>query len=988
MQDRKATLQNARKQREERQRARREHQAATVIGSYARKFVVAKAMRALVRQAWTERNGQYGEGLSSIDKTNLDLKFALLSVRQVVFFAENTSDDALRICSVCDMARRSLSEVWLEGEECTREGKLPALCHLLISRCVALLTRLGSWEGSRGGSGVSPSGVLTRATETVLPFLDIYLDLRNRLGGGGVRSAIAKTLAALVARDGLFHCVAALLRLSGAGGSQEFKEFRQMHFVEAHAILLLSRCLDNKITHRDLLDLLVVPEAFQGEGTDEVREPLWEAMMKSVATTTRAEVQAVLEKHREPEKRVTMLQNFIVLSRNQRNQTDFLAPFLELLDLLLSNALRALKVAPNSDVDAMEVDSAAKSDLASSKSNEIVSILTENVDMWNGLSVSILPSGPNESMSQNKLDGTIALVSLLSKLITHCGDAQPLVVMLTSMAFKVQFLEKLWFFVSSLDIESIDEGDQATIRDAVIVMCTVHVLRLQIINDKEYYQQNSLMNVSELNSIVVHVKNFLARQMETLQITLEDLEGDHLPWQDKMVFQKAVDLLDKLHEQNGRYHLIEDASFHLKITLDEAFLKEAETGGRAKLICSYCPYFIPFHDRVKIFRHFLERDRRDYYSNLPQEVRMNPFLSAKTVVIRRKYILEDGYSRLDHLGQALKCIVRIQFINELGEEEPGVDGGGLFKDFLESLITTAFDTQYGFFKSNPENKLYPNPSSSSVTDQHLDFFRFFGRMIGKAIYEGILVDVPFAEFFLRKIRGKKNGFDDLQSLDKELYTNLCFLRGYEGSIEDLGLYFAVEQDNFGRVVVEDLIPGGKDVVVSSASVIKYIHLMANFKLNLQLKRQVMAFMQGLQDLIDREWIALFNDSELQELISGSEKGFDLDDMRRNMHYSGGYNESHPVIKMFWGVVSEFTIEERQKLLKFVTACSRPPLLGFSFLEPAICIQMASGQSDKEGRLPTAATCMNLLKLPPYADKDSMEEKIRYAINSNAGFDLS
>ena len=64
------------------------------------------------------------------------------------------------------------------------------------------------------------------------------------------------------------------------------------------------------------------------------------------------------------------------------------------------------------------------------------------------------------------------------------------------------------------------------------------------------------------------------------------------------------------------------------------------------------------------------------------------------------------------------------------------------------------------------------------------------------------------------------------------------------------------------------------------------------------------------------------------------------------------------------------------------------MLGFSFLEPAICIQMASGQSDKEGRLPTAATCMNLLKLPPYADKDSMEEKIRYAINSNAGFDLS
>merc|ERR1712176_61138 len=121
-------------------------------------------------------------------------------------------------------------------------------------------------------------------------------------------------------------------------------------------------------------------------------------------------------------------------------------------------------------------------------------------------------------------------------------------------------------------------------------------------------------------------------------------------------------------------------------------------------------------------------------------------------------------------------------------------------------------------------------------------------MIGKAIYEGILVDVPFAEFFLRKIRGKKNGFDDLQYLDKELHNNLCFLRGYEGKIEDLGLYFAVEQNNFGQVVEENLVPNGKDVRVTNANVIKYIHLMANFKLSLQLKSQVVAFMQGLQDL--------------------------------------------------------------------------------------------------------------------------------------------
>lgn len=43
---------------------------------------------------------------------------------------------------------------------------------------------------------------------------------------------------------------------------------------------------------------------------------------------------------------------------------------------------------------------------------------------------------------------------------------------------------------------------------------------------------------------------------------------------------------------------------------------------------------------------------------------------------------------------------------------------------------------------------------------------------------------------------------------------------------------------------------------------------------------------------------------------------------------GGYTADHPVIKIFWRVVESFTDEEKRKLLKFVTSCSRPPLLGF------------------------------------------------------------
>lgn len=42
--------------------------------------------------------------------------------------------------------------------------------------------------------------------------------------------------------------------------------------------------------------------------------------------------------------------------------------------------------------------------------------------------------------------------------------------------------------------------------------------------------------------------------------------------------------------------------------------------------------------------------------------------------------------------------IRITFINEFGVEEAGIDGGGIFKDFMESVTRAAFDVQYGLFK--------------------------------------------------------------------------------------------------------------------------------------------------------------------------------------------------------------------------------------------------------------------------------------------------
>ena len=95
----------------------------------------------------------------------------------------------------------------------------------------------------------------------------------------------------------------------------------------------------------------------------------------------------------------------------------------------------------------------------------------------------------------------------------------------------------------------------------------------------------------------------------------------------------------------------------------------------------------------------------------------------------------------------------------------------MFKEFLTSLCKEVFDTDRGLWLANKKNELYPNPHSyatecmyatylrlytpalmADIVAGSLAWYRFIGRILGKALYEGILVDVAFAGFFLAKVR--------------------------------------------------------------------------------------------------------------------------------------------------------------------------------------------------------------------------------------------
>jgi ubiquitin-protein ligase E3 C len=271
------------------------------------------------------------------------------------------------------------------------------------------------------------------------------------------------------------------------------------------------------------------------------------------------------------------------------------------------------------------------------------------------------------------------------------------------------------------------------------------------------------------------------------------------------------------------------------------------------------------------------------------------------------------------------------------------------------------------------------------------------------MYEGILVDLAFAGFFLLKwpspSRKEENSYkgsvNDLQDMDEELYRGLLHLKNYSGDVSALGLDFTITDQISApgdpvEIVTRKLVPGGDEMVVTNDNRLLYISYAARHRLVVQPAPQTTAFLRGLREIIRPSWLSMFNQSELQRLVGGDSLAIDVDNLRQNTVYSGLYTigddgEEHPTIKMFWNVMNGFTDAQRRDVLKYVTSTPRAPLLGFAQLNPKFAIR--DGSSDQE-RLPSASTCVNLLKLPIYKSESTLRKKLLYAITAGAGFDLS
>ncbi|KAL5158007.1 E3 ubiquitin-protein ligase UPL6 [Glycine soja] len=599
-------------------------------------------------------------------------------------------------------------------------------------------------------------------------------------------------------------------------------------------------------------------------------------------------------------------------------------------------------------------------------------------------------------------DKEVAAVGAVCGFLYVIFNTLPLEKIMTVLAYRTELVPILWNFMkrchenekwSSLSERlSYLSGDAPGWLLPLAVFCPVYKHMLMIVDNEEYYEQEKPLSLKDIRSLIILLRQALWQLMWVNHTTSANSVksvpvSPAIKKQSEAIQQRVSivvsELLSQLQDWNNRRQFTSPTDFHADGVNDFFISQAVMENTQANEILKQAAFLIPFTSRVKILTSQLAAARQRHGSQA--------VYTRNRFRIRRNHILEDAYNQMSQLSEDdLRGLIRVAFVNELGVEEAGIDGGGIFKDFMENITRAAFDVQYGLFKETADYLLYPNPGSGMIHEQHLQFFHFLGTLLAKAMFEGILVDLPFATFFLSKLKQKHNYLNDLPSLDPELYRHLIFLKHYERDISELELYFVIVNNEYGEQTEEELLPGGKNLRVTNENVITFIHLVANHRLNFQIRQQSSHFLRGFQQLIQKDWIDMFNEHELQLLISGSLDSLDVDDLRQHTNYAGGYHSDHHVIEMFWEVLKGFSLENKKKFLKFVTGCSRGPLLGFQYLEPLFCIQRAGSNDPDEAldRLPTSATCMNLLKLPPYKSKEQLETKLLYAINADAGFDLS
>lgn len=351
------------------------------------------------------------------------------------------------------------------------------------------------------------------------------------------------------------------------------------------------------------------------------------------------------------------------------------------------------------------------------------------------------------------------------------------------------------------------------------------------------------------------------------------------------------------------------------------------------------------------------------------------------IKVRRSHIFEDSFAEISRQSATdLKKRLMIKF-----DGEDGLDYGGLSREFFFLLSHEMFNPFYCLFEYSAHDNytLQINPHSG-INPEHLNYFKFIGRVVGLAIFHRRFLDAFFIGALYKMVLGKPVALPDMEGVDADFHRSLQWMIDNDISGGILEQTFSTEDERFGVITVEDLIPNGRNIDVTNENKKEYVDLMVKWRIEKRIAEQFEAFKVGFHELIPIDLINVFDERELELLIGGIAE-IDVDDWKKHTDYRG-YTESDEVIQFFWQTVRSWDGEQKSRLLQFTTGTSRIPVNGFKDLQGSDGPRRFTIEKAGEiNNLPKAHTCFNRLDLPPYKSLEVLQQKMTIAVEETMGF---
>eukprot|EP00585_Thalassiosira_rotula_P010695 CAMPEP_0196159366 /NCGR_PEP_ID=MMETSP0910-20130528/46284_1 /TAXON_ID=49265 /ORGANISM="Thalassiosira rotula, Strain GSO102" /LENGTH=763 /DNA_ID=CAMNT_0041424285 /DNA_START=530 /DNA_END=2821 /DNA_ORIENTATION=- len=386
-------------------------------------------------------------------------------------------------------------------------------------------------------------------------------------------------------------------------------------------------------------------------------------------------------------------------------------------------------------------------------------------------------------------------------------------------------------------------------------------------------------------------------------------------------------------------------------------------------------------------------DKIKWFQDTCAELVVGSWANCIKINVRRDCLVSDSMHAVMSLSrEELRKRWRFEFIGEAG-----LDLGGLKKEWFELVTKGLFDPNMGLWQSSTTNQMCMqiNPASAiCCPEDHLLCFRFLGRVMGKAMFDGELVKGHMVNHLYKHLLGWPVMFNDLKDLDEVYFNSLKQMSAMGAEeLQYVDMDFTATEDLLGMVQTVDLIPEGAGNMVTEDNLPEYLEACLRYRLLGRYEAQLNELLLGFYDVLPEPLLTIFDFQELELLMCGLPK-IEMNDWMAHTEYSGQYDRlgpNHEVCVWFWDIVSDYDQEMKARLLQFVTGTSGVPANGFGSLQGNdgnIRRFTIEGVSLDMCVYPRSHTCFNRIDLPLYETRDELEDKLRIAVTmASTGFDL-